>query len=82
MIKVLLFASLAEQAGCDEMTVSEPIHSVRALIDTLAYINPRVHQAICSRRTFLVAVNQQLVKPDATISDGDEIAFMPPVTGG
>lgn len=30
----------------------------------------------------LVALNQVLVSPDATIGSGDEIAFLPPVTGG
>ncbi len=28
------------------------------------------------------AVNQQLVKPDHVLRDGDEIAFLPPVSGG
>lgn len=28
------------------------------------------------------AVNQQLVKPDYVLRDGDEIAFLPPVSGG
>ena len=30
----------------------------------------------------LVAINQQMSEPDATIADDDEIAFFPPVTGG
>ena len=29
-----------------------------------------------------VAVNQEIVKPDASIADGDEVAWFPPVTGG
>jgi molybdopterin converting factor small subunit len=29
-----------------------------------------------------VAVNQELVKPDAAVRDGDEVAWFPPVTGG
>jgi molybdopterin converting factor small subunit len=28
------------------------------------------------------AVNQQMVKDEEPVSDGDEVAFFPPVTGG
>jgi len=30
----------------------------------------------------LTAINTEYVKPDATVKDGDEVAFFPPVTGG
>jgi molybdopterin converting factor small subunit len=30
----------------------------------------------------LCAVNQAMARPDSPISDGDEVAFFPPVTGG
>jgi len=30
----------------------------------------------------LTAINMEYVKPDATVKDGDEVAFFPPVTGG
>ena len=29
-----------------------------------------------------VALNQELIDDSAAISDGDEVAFLPPVTGG
>ena len=29
-----------------------------------------------------VALNQEMVKMDAQLKDGDELAFFPPVTGG
>jgi molybdopterin converting factor subunit 1 len=29
-----------------------------------------------------VAVNQELVKPEAPLRDGDEVALLPPVQGG
>jgi molybdopterin synthase sulfur carrier subunit len=30
----------------------------------------------------LTAINMEYVKPEATVKDGDEVAFFPPVTGG
>ena len=30
----------------------------------------------------LTAINMEYVKPDATVKNGDEVAFFPPVTGG
>ena len=30
----------------------------------------------------LCAINMEYVKADATVNDGDEVAFFPPVTGG
>ena len=30
----------------------------------------------------LVAINQEYADFDATVNDGDEVAFFPPVTGG
>jgi molybdopterin synthase sulfur carrier subunit len=30
----------------------------------------------------LCAINMEYVKTDALVSDGDEVAFFPPVTGG
>jgi molybdopterin synthase catalytic subunit len=30
----------------------------------------------------MIAVNQEFVKPDAVVNDGDEVALMPPFSGG
>ena len=82
MIKVLLFASLAEQAGTDTVVVEQPVGNIEQLLEALRQHAPKVFDVIEARRSLLIAVNQQLVRRDASVKDGNEVAFMPPVTGG
>ena len=37
---------------------------------------------LLAEQDVLIAVNQTLTSASATVNDGDEIAFFPPVTGG
>jgi molybdopterin synthase sulfur carrier subunit len=39
-------------------------------------------EKLASAKNLRCAVNHDMVKLDAAIKDGDEIAFFPPVTGG
>ena len=75
-IKVRYFASLKERVGRseDELQPSSPL-SARAIWQQL---NPD----IAMPEAVLAAVNMDYIDLDATIQDGDELAFFPPVTGG
>ncbi len=75
-IKVRYFASLKEKVGRtdDELQVIGPL-SARKIWQQL---NPDLPMP----ETLLAAVNMQYVNPDAEVSDGDELGFFPPVTGG
>lgn len=81
MINVLFFASLREQLGCAGMQlqgVSTDVCGIRKIIlDT----RPDWKEFLMNTK-ILVAVNQVVVKDSYLISDGDEVAFFPPVTGG
>lgn len=75
-IKVRFFASLADQVGIRQQTLTaESIHTVEDAWDECVRELPIPGNA-------LVAINQQYAKFDSIVEDGDEIAFFPPVTGG
>lgn len=81
MINVFFFAQVRELAGCDSLTVDGPFGNVEQLRMSLAERNARFALALASDK-LLAAVNQTLVSLDTPLSDGDEVAFFPPVTGG
>ena len=75
-IQVRFFASLADQVGIRQQTLSaKSIHTVADAWAECARELPIPGNA-------LVAINQRYAKFDSVVEDGDEIAFFPPVTGG
>ena len=75
MLRVLLFASLRDRAGWEERSIAFSAAGMTAaqVWDQLE-LGPL--DSIC------VAVNQQLVRADQPLQAGDELAFLPPFTGG
>ncbi|MCK7596087.1 molybdopterin synthase sulfur carrier subunit [Microbulbifer sp. CAU 1566] len=82
MIKVLFFASLREQLGCDALEADATgVTNLDALRKKLSEKDPAWQTALANEQ-LQVALNQQLSTMDAAVKDGDEVAFFPPVTGG
>jgi len=83
-MKILFFAWLREKAGAASITVEAPagVATVQALVDWLAGENDGYAEALADMGVVRVAVNQEYVTLDHPVSNGDEIAFFPPVTGG
>lgn len=79
-VTVRLFGSLREATGAKEIGVSlEAAAQVGDLFALLA----REHAAFGRLGAKLrVAVNQNVVGFDHALADGDEVAFLPPVSGG
>lgn len=79
-IAVRLFASLRELAGADRVELDLPESATpeaawRGLVER--------HPALASRRPALAAaVNRRYARFDEPLHDGDELAFIPPVSGG
>ena len=75
---VRLFATYREAAGTARL--DSPIAAgarVCDLVDLLALRLPSLRAA-----PGLIAVNHRYVGPDFVLHDGDEVAFIPPVSGG
>jgi molybdopterin synthase sulfur carrier subunit len=83
MLQLRYFASLRETLGTAAEQVELPagIDSVSDLARWLQARGAPWEPALADRH-LQVAVNQAIVKPDAPVRDGDEVAWFPPVTGG
>ena len=81
-LDVRYFASLREQLGPAEVIELAEGASVGQLRDLLI-ARSDAHAAVLARgRAVRCAVNKVLSREDALLSDGEEVAFFPPVTGG
>lgn len=78
MIRVLYFAALRDAAGCAEESVAAGEGSLRALYELLA----RRHGFALPIERVRVARNGEFARWDDAVAAGDEIAFLPPVSGG
>jgi molybdopterin converting factor subunit 1 len=79
-VKVKLFAILRERAGTAEFIKEiEKGSTVAELWAALQQDYPKL--AVPGLR-LLYAVNQDYVKPDRILNNGDEVVFIPPVSGG
>lgn len=82
MIKVVFFAQLRDQLGVSELTLNSGENpNVQALLTNLKN-QDKNWERLLSKATLMVAINQTMANKTATINNGDEVAFFPPVTGG
>ena len=79
-IRLLLFAAVRDIVGTDEMNVElDEGTTPAALWATLR----SKHDRLAGYETPpMVAVNQVYADPEAPLRPGDEVAFIPPVSGG
>jgi MoaE-MoaD fusion protein len=74
-IRVRLFAGLRERAGTDELSLELPAGaSVRDALAQMGELTAGV--------PVVMAVNQEYASEDQALDAGDEIALIPPVSGG
>ena len=79
-VTVRLFASYRDIAGSGDLKVHLPDGAtLRDLLEAVTAEHPRLRGL---RDTMLLAVNHEFAEPSARLRDGDEVALMPPVSGG
>ena len=78
-MRVLYFHALRQATGCAEETIENPPGRVDALLGVLFERHPalRPHEP-----TLLIARNEDWVERDASLESDDEVALMPPLSGG
>jgi molybdopterin synthase sulfur carrier subunit len=81
-IKLRFFASLREALGAQaELELPDGSRVAEARSALIARGAP-FEVALARQRALRAALNQVLCDESAVLSEGDELAFVPPVTGG
>jgi molybdopterin synthase catalytic subunit len=79
-IRLRLFATYREIVGSRGLTWSARDGiTLRELVDGIVAKYPRLAD---HRGSMLLAVNEDLAAGERVLSDGDEVALLPPVSGG
>ena len=80
LVKVHLFARLREIAGAAELSREVPtVATAATLWQALAREYPDLAPY---ERTISIAVNEDYARFSTELKEGDEVAFLPPVSGG
>ncbi|MGH7765758.1 MAG: molybdopterin converting factor subunit 1 [Candidatus Dormibacteraceae bacterium] len=75
-----LFARLREQAGTELEALEMPAGStLQHVYEALRLLHPSLEP---DRKAVRGAINQEFADWSSTVADGDEVAFIPPVSGG
>lgn len=83
-IQLKFFASLRETVGSSGETLTLPAEvrsagQVRSLLQARGGVWA---EALADGKSLRIACNQQMVDASAPLTEGCELAFFPPVTGG
>ena len=83
-IQLKFFAGLREATGTANEALALPpnVMTIGALRAHLAARGGVWAEHFAPQRNLRAAVNQDMARADAAVTDGDEVAFFPPVTGG
>jgi len=78
-VKVRFFARLRELAGVETQALQ--VQPNATLADVYAVLR-EMHDALPDQAAVRAALNQEFAEWSTRVRDGDEVAFIPPVSGG
>ena len=83
-INLRFFASVRETLGTSQEAAEMPagVNTVGAVRAQLAARGSVWAEALAPERPLRMAYNQVMCGPDTALTEGCEVAFFPPVTGG
>ena len=82
MITIKFFASLKAIAEKEEEQIEvQSSISMDQLSDMISKTSPKMGDIIRDNK-IMISVNQEMADADTVIHDGDEVAFLPPFSGG
>ena len=79
-VKLLLFASLKDIAGRRDLEMElDDGSTLQEVTEKLASLYPEIGRM---RNSVRIAINQEFADENSSLNNGDEIAFLPPMSGG
>jgi len=83
-MKLLYFAWVRERigTGAEDISLPHDVTTVPALLTWLSTQSEGHESALADPSRLRIAVNECYVRGDHVVSDADEVAIFPPVTGG
>lgn len=78
-LNVLLFGITRDLVGQSQLAV--PLSSGARVADLMAHLNAQ-YPALANVKSILVAVNSEYADPEHVLTPSDEVALIPPVSGG
>ncbi len=83
-MKLLYFASVRQKIGIpgEEITLPAGIVDAAGLLNWLKGRGGAYAEALADRTHVRIAINQNHADAGMSVTDDDEVAFFPPVTGG
>jgi sulfur-carrier protein len=81
-VQVKYFASVREALGTGSELMQTQAATVGALRDELLARSDAFAQALARGKALRIALNHTMTEESAALTEGCEVAFFPPVTGG
>lgn len=81
MIKIRFFAGIKEKVGKEEIFLDSSGGSLADILKIIEKDVPDISEILSGFKA-MIAVNHEMAGMNSLVKDGDEVAFIPPFSGG